>query len=139
MCGGGCFHLHSFSAKDSKLVSLLPENQPLLPATLAYILPQFVKLTQKIKADIKNIESSKKKVTGQLKLINDKVEILENKTEIMDKELAKEIDNLASLELKEEEFCLRFRAIPKVSKEGIREQFIKAWQIIWIGRNKIWK
>lgn len=45
---------------------------------------------------------------------------------MIDKQLERELDNLALLELKEKEYCLRFRTLPEDSGEDVREKVIKA-------------
>lgn len=54
---------------------------------------------------------------------------LNSKTEIVDRELEKELHKRALLKLREELFCLRFRAIPDSSDENIIERVIKSFII----------
>lgn len=51
---------------------------------------------------------------------------LENKTEITNGKRERDLDKLALLELRDKEFCLRFRLITEDLGEDIREKVIKA-------------
>lgn len=62
---------------------------------------RFLMIKEEMNEKVKKTESSVKQMSGDVKQVNDKVEILENKTEVMDRELKRQLDNLALLKLRE--------------------------------------
>lgn len=60
--------------------------------------------------------------------------ILENKAKITNKEIERALDNMALLEQRQEEFCLRLRTVQEELGEDVREKAVESLSNFLNGR-----